>query len=426
MTSRPSGFKDPSGAAIRTGCAGTARQRRVSYAPLLLTAVTLTVASSYTCGVDSDSSPDPATERARTVSSVLRVGPSRAIATIAEAARSAHDGDVVEIDGGTYVGDVAVWTQRNLTIRGANGRPRLVAGGAAAEDKAIWVVRGDHTVIENVSFEGARVADQNGAGIRHERGRLVVRNCAFHDNEDGILTANDPAMELEIEDSVFADDGAGDGYSHALYAGTIGRLTVRGSYFTRGRAGHLIKSRARESLILYNRITDETGTASYEVEFPVGGAATVLGNLIQQSPKTENPIIVSFGAEGYRWEPNALTLAYNTIVNDRRENATFVAAWPGAASVRMLNNLFVGGGDFGIQVPAESLGNAFPGRSEFMAPSEFDYRLRAGSRLVGTARDSAAELKPSREYVHPAKSVTLEPAFHRTRLNPGAFQRLGR
>ena len=48
---------------------------------------------------------------------VLRVGPGRAIQTVAEAADVANDGDVIEIDAGIYPADVATWRQSDLTLR---------------------------------------------------------------------------------------------------------------------------------------------------------------------------------------------------------------------------------------------------------------------------------------------------------------------
>ena len=58
----------------------------------------------------------------------LAVGPDRRVTTLAEAARVAKSGDTVEVDAGTYAGDVAVWTQDRLTLRATGGRVRLLAG----------------------------------------------------------------------------------------------------------------------------------------------------------------------------------------------------------------------------------------------------------------------------------------------------------
>ena len=100
---------------------------------------------------------------------MLLVGPGAPIARIADAARLAHDGDTVEILPGEYHGDVAVWTQKRLTIRGVGRAPTLVADNQSAEGKAIWVFREGDFLVENITFRGARVADLNGAAIRFER-----------------------------------------------------------------------------------------------------------------------------------------------------------------------------------------------------------------------------------------------------------------
>ena len=132
-----------------------------------------------------------------------KVGPQERITTITDAARLARDGEVIEIRPGDYRGQPAVWNQNELTIRGSGVRPVMLADGKIAEGKAIWVVRGNNVQIENVEFRGARAAAGNGAGIRFERGSLMVRRCAFFDNENGILTANLPEMTLEVVDSEF-------------------------------------------------------------------------------------------------------------------------------------------------------------------------------------------------------------------------------
>ncbi|WP_214278495.1 hypothetical protein, partial [Escherichia coli] len=85
-----------------------------------------------------------------------------------------------------------------------------------------------------------------------------------------------------------------------------------GSYFHHGLLGHLLKSRAALNHILYNRLSDEIGgRASYELELPNGGVAVVMGNLIAQSSTTENPHVISFGAEGASWPQQALYLVNN-------------------------------------------------------------------------------------------------------------------
>jgi hypothetical protein len=165
--------------------------------------------------------------------------------------------------------------------------------------KAIVVVRGGDITIENLEFRGARADDANGAGIRHETGKLTVRNCLFLDNENGILTGNDANAELVVEDSEFGlAPRVEGGLHHLLYVGRIGRFSIRGSRFYSGHEGHLIKSRARENRITYNLIYDgDEGQASYEIDLPNAGLAWIIGNVIGQGPNGQNPVMVAYGSE---------------------------------------------------------------------------------------------------------------------------------
>jgi hypothetical protein len=289
---------------------------------------------------------------------VLHVGPHQTIKTIAEAAELAMTGATIDVDSGTYAGDVAVWTRDNLTLRAVGGRVRLLAQGAAAEGKGIWVVRAHGMRVEGFDFEGAAVPDRNGAGIRLESGSLQVRDCRFLHNEMGLLTNNDPSTVLEVENSEFAYNQRPDGHNHNLYVGQIGQLSVTGSYFHHAHSGHLLKSRAAVSRIVNNRLIDGAGgTASYELEFPNGGMAYVAGNTIAQSMTTENPILISFGAEGYKWPRNEIDLENNTLVNPLPHGGVFLHVAPGADAIRAVNNRLAGIGTLESAGPGAYSGN---------------------------------------------------------------------
>ncbi len=352
----------------------------------------------------------------------LQVGPTALIRTIAEAARLARDGDVVEIQAGEYHGDVALWNQKKLTIRGVGGHARLYADGKSAEDKAIWVIRDGRFNIANIDFIGAHVADRNGAGIRFGDGLLRVDHCLFYGNETGILTTSEKAR-LEIYSSEFAYNGAGDGQSHNLYVGAIASLRVEGSYFHHANRGHLIKSRAAENHILYNRLTDESGgRASYELELPNGGVAYLIGNIIEQSSTTENSIIISFGAEGYKWPKNELYLINNTIDNNQPWGGTFLTVKPGAGMVRAFNNLLIGKGSLDTGSAGVFANNRHVGWEHFVLAPRHDYHIRTDSPLQGTfvspGSANGLDLAPTREYDHRAstRALTAAPTL------PGAQQ----
>jgi len=353
---------------------------------------------------------------------VIQVGPQRQVATLAVAAAVAKSGDTIEVDAGTYPADVAIWTQDRLSIKAVGGRVRLLALGAAAEDKAIWVVRGGDISAQGFDFTGAKVANKNGAGIRFEKGQLTLLDCSFTHNENGILTASDPQAELHIENSEFGNNGFGDGYSHNLYVGAIRKLTVTGSYFHHAKVGHLLKSRAAENHIFYNRLTDETGgRASYELEFPNGGLAYVVGNTIQQGPQTENPSMVSFGAEGYKWPQNGLYLVGNTLADDLPSGGKWLTvkpvgkgakdAVPATVTVKAVNNLLVGEGSLDTAVPGDLRNNLNVDWDVFVQASRQDYRLRNPAKPplkpVDPGTANGVTLRPQREYVHPRQTRGL-------------------
>ena len=360
---------------------------------------------------------------AETPGQTLRVGAGQALRTLAQAVRIARDGDQILLDAGRYPGDVAVATQRGLTIRGLGRGAVFDAQGRSAEGKAILVVRGE-VAVENCEFRGARVPDGNGAGLRFESGRLVVRRCRFFDNEMGLLTANDPRQELAVHDCTFGAAPRHEGLlHHLLYAGTIGRFTLSGSRFGQGWRGHLVKTRALRSLILYNRLDDgPDGEASYELEFPNGGEHLVLGNVIVQSPRSRNPALLSLGAEAREGTAARLLLVHNTLVNLGDARGRFVHAWldrlAPAASVRMANNLFAGPGDARFE-PFDGGGNHRIALAALRDAAAGDDRLAAGSPLAGTAVPLPPGETPQAEFSAPVGTRAL-PAGRR--LSPGALQ----
>lgn len=364
---------------------------------------------------------------AASLGATLLVGPGKPYQTVRAAAQAARDGDSVLVDAGVYSGDVTAWNANNVVVRGVGGRAHMRADGAQEGGKGTWVIYGSNFTAENIEFSGSTVPDQNGAGIRKDSpGYLIVRNCYFHDNDDGILGGADSML---IENSIFDHNGYGDGRSHNMYV--WGRtFTIRNCYTHRAVIGHNIKTRADNNYILYNRIMDEAdGSGSYDIDIPDGGRSYIIGNVIEQGPNTDNPAIIAYAAESSSNGVLDLYVINNTIVNNRSNGGTFLTL-RGGTTARVTNNIFYGPGTnwSGGTVNAsnnyfQSSYNNSPG---FANPATFDFHLTSTSpgAIVdaGVAPGVSAvgyDLTPSGQYVYDAQ-VMPRPVVGA--LDLGAFE----
>jgi hypothetical protein len=336
---------------------------------------------------------------------VLQVGPTRELRRPSDAARIARDGDIVEIDAGPYPGDVAVWTQSGLRLRGVGGRAVLDSRGATADEQGIWVLRGNDVTVENVEFAGARSRARNGSGIRFTGRNLTVRNGVFRDNEAGLLTWNDPDGDILVEHSVFARNGYGDGQSHNIYIGNVRSFTLRFSHSHDARVGHAVKSRAAMNRILYNRLTDEEdGNSSYLVDLPVGGDSYVIGNEFLKGARAENPHAISYASERPGIEAGRLWVVNNSVHN-RYLNATFVRN-RSQRPVHVINNVLAGA-PMSVKAGAvETDGNYQAPEHGLVDSARLDFGLKPDSPLIDAGTDpgtvDGVSLWPEYEYVHPA------------------------
>ncbi len=344
----------------------------------------------------------------------LEVGPGKKFEKVAAALKAARDGDTIEIDAkGKYEQDVGYVKANDLTIRGVGeGRAVLDAQGTCAGRKGIFVTAGKNITVENIEFRNAG-GEVNAAGIRAEGENLTVRNCKFHDCRDAILGGKG---EVLIEHSEFSWCGHNaDPATHNLYISErVTKLTYRYNYSHHSREGHLLKSRARESWLLYNRLTDEDGTGSAVADFPNGGVVVLLGNILQKGPRGQNNRPITYGMEGIKHEKNALVVASNTIVweNRRPQEVGFVHVKnaPEGFSAVIRNNLCVGPLKLTTAPKFEESGNLIfrtAAEAGFVDPAKWDYRLKAGSPAIDKSVDPGKfgdfSLTPELQYVHPAR-----------------------
>lgn len=250
------------------------------------------------------------------VAATLSVGPGQTYALPSQAIKAARAGDTIHIAPGVYR-DCAAWSTDNLVVEGEDG---AILSSTICQGAGILIISAPHATLRGLTFAGAAVAEGNGSGVRSYGLSLTIEHCTFRDNQDGILTANNPAATLVVRNSTFDSNGAclpGKGCAHAIYGGFIGLLRVENSHFVSTRTGHHIKSRARRSEIVGNTIEDgPAGTASYLVDLPDGGSLVLTGNTMEKGPRTQNPTTaISIGEEGDKRPPGEIVISGNTFVN---------------------------------------------------------------------------------------------------------------
>jgi hypothetical protein len=254
----------------------------------------------------------------------LAVGADKAYKLPSAAIAAAAPGDTVQIDAGEYF-DCAVVKQDNLKIEGLGAGATMT--DKVCQGKALLVTTGHDITISNLTLTRARVPDNNGAGIRAEGANLTVMNTRFINNENGILSGDNPDSTIRIINSTFEHNGRCTEFcAHGIYVGHIKLLRIEGSKFTDTLEGHHVKSRALRTEIVNTSIQDgPDGTASYLVEIPNGGALVMTNDTLEKGPKCENhSAAIVIGAEGVTQRTPELTFANITFTNDWDGQTTFV------------------------------------------------------------------------------------------------------
>lgn len=274
----------------------------------------------------------------------LNVGATHTYKTIQAAVNAATQGDTINIYPGTY--GCATINKSNLTLVGM-GTTAPVVSGATCASKGLFVVSASNTTIKNISFQNATSSSGNGAGIRMQGTNLTVLNSKFTNNQNGILADANTASTLTVKNTRFNKNGtcvSSSGCAHAIYAGHIAKLDVENSTFSNTQAGHSIKSRANNTMVIDNNIQDTaTGTSSYLIDVPNGGAVTITGNYLEKGPKSSNSMTaIALGEEGATNPAGAMLIANNTFQNDFSKTQSFVWNKTGSSDLQVTGNVMKG------------------------------------------------------------------------------------
>lgn len=246
--------------------------------------------------------------------STLTVGVGKQYTNLATAINAAASGDTILVDAGVYM-NISLYINKNLTLSGVGGMAVLDSNTAVSNGKGYFATNGNVN-IDHFEFRNAKVSSNNAAGIRYESGNLVIKYCYFHNNQNGLLAAANATGTITIDQSEFAFNGVGDGYTHNFYCNNLASLKISNSYFHDVNNGNQVKSRAIRSEYTNLRIFDNNTGANWEIDFPEGGVCIVTDCIVQQGTTGGNNNIMDIGAETVTHSPNSLTVKNCTFIND--------------------------------------------------------------------------------------------------------------
>ncbi len=373
---------------------------------------------------------------------IWRVGARQQYKTFSSISRQLQDGDVVEIDSGTYgcTEQSIVWTANNITVIGVDGQPIFNATGCTITgDKGIFNPRGTNMIIDNIAFIGVQGPSRNDAGIRLDGGGYVyIANSYFESSQNGVLLTPGVAANIVIDHSEFSGNGNcldASGCGHNMYISNPANadsFVLRFSYSHDADTGHEVKSRAKVNYILYNRLTDEaTGKSSYQIDISNGGLTYIVGNVIQKGPNAQNGNTIAYAAEGATNPIQKLYIASNTIVNGypAPDNRWVLLVGSGVTEANMVNNLIVGLSSSAHIADGPGAGvlreqhNVITNQPGFFKQADRNYLLTASSPAVNAGIDPGAangfSLKPLYEFQFPSSGV-VRPVSKG--LDAGAYQ----
>jgi hypothetical protein len=203
-------------------------------------------------------------------------------------------------------------------------------------------------VIENLELANASNGN-NGAGIRITGGvtNVTVRGCRIRNNDMGMMSDSCDVVLIENCEIDHNGTAAFSGYSHNLYLGGTG-ITISGCYIHDSTYGQNVKSRARFTALLYNRIENsqdgEVGLVDETATTTANSNAVMIGNVIVSKNRGggwNSSRFVLFGAESGNSHNGTLFFINNTCIAGVTNNTMLTISHADADLVAR-NNVFVG------------------------------------------------------------------------------------
>ncbi len=210
------------------------------------------------------------------------------------------------------------------------GKPTTidVTGLTISNQKAIFDAQKD-LAISDLVLVGAKVPDQNGAGIRGARGaNISLYDCEVTGCQMGILVSGGGA-DIEIVGCNFHDCGAADGQSHEIYCSAVNKgqygetnFSIRDSDVISGaHSCHPLKVRATrievKNCTLKGSTSTDPNTVGSVVDLPDGGEVLIEDTEIEMMSTSPTSTILGYMTENTSQGVGTVTLRRVKIIDGR-------------------------------------------------------------------------------------------------------------
>ncbi|HUW81944.1 MAG TPA: Calx-beta domain-containing protein, partial [Phycisphaerae bacterium] len=350
----------------------------------------------------------------------------------------AGPGDIIRVNPGTYVmtdtGGRITFTNAGtpgnpITIQGVmtgSQRPILEPDTGIEINRGYFTLFGDDSdwVIENLEFRNCRglnvLQPPNAGGIYYTSDRITLRNCYFHDSDQGITSATGAGDNLVEYCEVYnCGSDLNYGYTHGVYINDDS-VTVRGCYVHDGYGGMLFKNRSIHHVLEYNWLEND-GSEAFVANIASGNANNSLwvGNVfIKRVGGSTQRRILSFddgaGLAG------TVTLINNTVISVDAADIYIASASTCTADLHLKNNIFAGTSDdlldwqgsgtisgnnncfrtgMAAEVPAGVIDSVFTNDPGFVNLPARDLHLTFGSDCVNAGLNAPTYLDETSQWV---------------------------
>lgn len=256
---------------------------------------------------------------------------------LASAQAQLKNGDLLQIGPGIYQQSLLI-SADDVTIEGMG---HVIFEKAAADNKGLFVLRGQRTTLKNIECRGIQVSDGNGACVRFEGKDLTLEHVYFHSSQTGLLETSANAGSIVIKNSRFAQLGFA-GQAHGIYLNSADLLFQHSLMLAAKDAGHGIKSRGASTQISSSILATLGSDDSRLVDIANGGFLQITDSILQEGPNSQNFQLIGFGLEQLKHPSSQLVLQRNLVIIDRDSAAQLVKTVNNSVQTEINSNVFVG------------------------------------------------------------------------------------